>query len=103
MEQGYCTEAEVYPILEEICRANGALRPTILVSERDQRQNSYIYEATFVIITDEGNEALVREINKYSASNDRIIRFFHSEINLQNRDLTADYIMVKVWIAANLT
>ena len=103
MEQAFCDEESVYEILIDICRENGALKPTILVSARDQKPRSFMYEATFVIITDEGNEELIRAINKWSAKNDRMIQFFHSEINLQNGDLTADYIMVKGFVAAPLT
>ena len=102
MEQGFCTEAEAREILITLCKENGQINPTILVSKREQRARSYQWIATFVIVADEGNEKLVKSINRWSSENDRKLEFFWSEINLQNNDLTADYIMVRSLIAPNL-
>lgn len=103
MEAGFCTEAAAREILNDICKSTGELSPFIIVSKREQKSGSYMRVVTFVIRTEEGNEELVDAINKWSTENDRRLEFYWSEINLQNGNMTADYLMIRAYIAPNLT
>ena len=99
----FCTEAECKEVLATIVKESGDLSPFIFVSKREQKSRSYVRAVTFVIRTREGNEELVDLINKWSSENDQKIEFYWSEINLQNGNLDADYLMVRGYVAPNLT
>ena len=99
----FCSEAECKLVLHDIVKSTGDLSPYIFVSKREQKSRSYVRAVTFVIRTEEGNEDLVDAINTWSVKNAQKIEFYWSEINLQNGNLGVDYLMVRAYVAPNLT
>ncbi len=98
----YCTEKEVKEILINIAKETDEA-PYVFVAYRQQKKNSLARDVTFVIQTTEGNEELVNKIVKYSADHEMELRFVKSDINVQNGNLTVDYLFVDATIFPNLT
>ncbi len=102
MEESFCSEEEARQVLYDICYNRGQDSPFVMVARREQKSRSFRREVVFVIRTREGDEKLIDDINRWAVKNDRKLEFFLSELNLQNENLTADYIYVRCFVAPNL-
>ncbi len=98
----YCTEKEVKDILINLAKETDEA-PYVFVAYRQQKKNSLARDVTFVIQTTEGNEELVNKIVKYSSENEMELRFSKSDINVQNGNLTVDYLFIDATIYPDLT
>jgi len=102
MEQAFCTEKEVRDILLAIAKETDET-PSVFVAYRVQEPRKLHRTVTFVLQTREGNEELVNLLVKGSSENDMMFRFVKSDINIQNGNLTVDFIFVDADIYPNLT
>jgi hypothetical protein len=102
-EESFCTEDEARQVLYDICYSVGQDSPFVMVARREQKSRSLRREVTFVIRTKEGDEKLIDSLIKWGIENSFKLEFFLSELNLQNENLTADYIYVRCFVAPDLS
>jgi len=97
----FCTEAEVIALLNDIVDETDATADVFVAFRETERSNKLQYTATFAIITDSGNEELIRLIVKKSLDYD--LYFAKSDINVEDKVFTVDYLYVNAIIKPKLT
>lgn len=99
----FCTEKEVKDLLQSVIETQDEVA-SVTTAFRNQPNNSLKRTVTFVIQTQEGNEALVNKIVKLTSENqyEGILSFDKSEMIIQDGRFMVDFLYVEAVISPNL-
>ena len=101
MERGYCTESEAKAEILKVAKLHSD-NPIVIAAKRTSGINTIHRDVTFVVRCGVDNELLVNALEQLSLTTNRSLSFIGSEVNLQDGQMSIDYLYVTASIKPNL-